>query len=73
MRDELAVPRFRAVAWVLIYSLMEERVLQKLGFVTSWNVLNPEQGAFFPKGWAERNSNDDEGVGRGVSRKLDSW
>lgn len=66
MRDELAVPRLRAVAWVLIYSLMEERVLQKLGFVISWNVLNPEQGTFFPRGWAERKANDDEGVRGGV-------
>lgn len=66
MRDELAVPRLQAVAWVLIYSLMEERVLQKMGFVISWNVLNPEQGAFFPRGWAERKANDDEGVRGGV-------
>ena len=66
MRDELAVPRLRAVAWVLIYSLMKERVLQKLGFVTSWNVLNPEQGAFFLRGWAERKASDDEDVRGGV-------
>lgn len=65
MGDELAVPRLRAVAWVPIYSLMKERVLQKLGFVTSWNVLNPEQGAFFPRGWAERKVSDDEDVRAG--------
>ena len=56
MRDKLAVPRLWVVAWVVIYSLMEERVLQKLGLVMFWNVLNPKQSTSHPRGWTEKAS-----------------
>lgn len=66
MRDKLAVPRLWVVAWVVIYSLMEERVLQKLGLVMFWNVLNPKQSTSYPRRGTERKASEGQSVRGGV-------